>query len=184
MVMNKIIFFFFFFWCCVITVKATAASQQRCHICRYERKLLQELLNELILLFILYFFCCRYCIITALHTCNIIVFFLLLYYVAVHCTVVCRAFLKTSYRAEEIYPAKIKVYLSIYLMSYRCFGRRVSSLHTQSVKGSVCRCFQDLEFGKARQGTNNCVDFLKARRGVGNEQFWRTRFPDFSLISP
>jgi len=21
-------------------------------------------------------------------------------------------------------------------------------------------------------------------RGVGNEQFWRTRFPDFSLISP
>jgi len=34
----------------------------------------------------------------------------------VHCTVVvCRAFLKISYRAEEIYPAKIKVYLSIYL---------------------------------------------------------------------
>jgi len=28
---------------------------------------------------------------------------------------VCRAFLKISYRAEEIYPAKIKVYLSIYL---------------------------------------------------------------------
>jgi len=30
---------------------------------------------------------------------------------------VCRAFLKISYTAEEIYPAKIKVYLSIYLSS-------------------------------------------------------------------
>ena len=45
-------------------------------------------------------------------------FILLLYYV--HCTVVvCRAFLKISYRAEEIYPAKIKVYLSIYLSIYQ-----------------------------------------------------------------
>ena len=27
-------------------------------------------------------------------------------------------------------------------------------------------------------------DGLSWHRGVGNEQFWRTRFPDFSLISP
>jgi len=43
MVMNIIIFFGD-----VITVKDT--SQQRCHICRCERKLLQKLLNELPLL--------------------------------------------------------------------------------------------------------------------------------------
>ena len=82
-----------------------------------------------ILLFILYFFCCRYCIITALHTCNIIVFFS--FALLRCCTVVCRAFLKISYRAEEIYPAKIKVYLSIYLSIY--FGILIGLLETTSV---------------------------------------------------
>jgi len=50
-----------------------------------------------------------------------VLFFLLYcnYCFAVHCTVVvCRAFLKISYRDEEIYPAKIKVYLSIYLSKH------------------------------------------------------------------
>jgi len=28
------------------------------------------------------------------------------------------------------------------------------------------------------------LKLLPTARGVGNEQFWRTRFPDFSLISP
>ena len=70
MVMNNILY-------CVITVKATAASHQQCHICRCERKLLQELPNELLLL----------------------------------------------------WTASVELKYS----------------RTQSVQGSVCRCFQDLE---------------------------------------
>ena len=58
------------------------------------------------------------------------------------CTFVCRAFLKISYRAEEnFYPAKIKVYLSIYLSVVKwaqvivivvmgCYSnRQISSTH-------------------------------------------------------
>ena len=52
-----------------------------------------------------------------------------------------RVFLKISYRAEEIYPAKIKVYLSIYLSQCRTFVFALTKVRLASncgCCGSTC----------------------------------------------